>query len=211
MLISILTVLSILTVVSSMTVVYPKVVLTVVFILTVAYILSGLHPHSCLHILTVVSSLSDYSPQHGPHLVSRARPFTQSLHWERVWSNSHSKLVLHCQHNCIRCGQLVLIVREVQFNSFLRAVLMIALLNNCLVAKTLRAIFIHPHCLYSNVTATLNQLPVQEIPGPVETKPLWEFDQTLSQRSDWVKGLARETSPHSYFMLFSLVPILQYE
>ena len=48
--------------------------------------------------------------------------------------------------------------------------------------------------LYSDVTATLNQLPVQEIPGPVETKPLWEFDQTLSQRSDWVKGLARETS-----------------
>ena len=46
-----------------MTVVYPKVVLTVVFIPTVAYILSGLHPHSCLHILTVVSSLSDYSPQ----------------------------------------------------------------------------------------------------------------------------------------------------
>ena len=67
MLISILTVLSILTVVSSMTVVYPKVVLTVVFIPTVAYILSGLHPHSCLHILTVVSSLSDYSPQHSPH------------------------------------------------------------------------------------------------------------------------------------------------
>ena len=28
----------------------------------------------------------------------------------RVWSNSHSKLVLHCQHNCIRCRQLVLIV-----------------------------------------------------------------------------------------------------
>ena len=67
MLISILTVLSILTVVSSMTVVYPKVVLTVVFIPTVAYILSGLHPHSYLHILTVVSSLSDYSPQHSPH------------------------------------------------------------------------------------------------------------------------------------------------
>ena len=67
MLISILTVLSILTVVSSMTVVYPKVVLTVVFTPTVAYILSGLHPHSCLHILTVVSSLSDYSPQHSPH------------------------------------------------------------------------------------------------------------------------------------------------
>ena len=34
---------------------------------TVVYILSGLHPHSCLHILTVVSSLSDYSPQHSPH------------------------------------------------------------------------------------------------------------------------------------------------
>ena len=32
----------------------------------------------------------------------------------------------------------------------------------------------------SDVTATLNQLPVQEIPGPVETKPLWVFDQTLS-------------------------------
>ena len=126
-------------------------------------------------------------------LVSRARPFTQLLCWERVWSNSHSKLVLHCQHNCIRCGQLVLIVREVRFNSFLRAALMIALLNNCLVAKTSRAIFIHPHCLYSEVTATLNQLPVQEIPGPVETKPPWEFDQqTLSQRSDWVKGLARD-------------------
>ena len=106
------------------------------------------------------------------------------------WSNSHSKLVLHCQHNCIRCGQLVLIVREVLFNSFLRV---IALLNNCLVAKTSRAIFIHPHCLYSDVTATLNQLPVQEIPGPVETKPLWEFDQTLSQCSDLVKGLACET------------------
>ena len=71
---------------------------------------------------------------------------------------------------------------------------MIALLNNCLVAKNSQAIFIHPHCLYSDVTATLNQLPVQEIPGPAETKPLWEFDQTLSQRSDWVKGLARETS-----------------
>ena len=26
-------------------------------------------------------------------LVSRARPFTQSLRWERVWSNSHSGLV----------------------------------------------------------------------------------------------------------------------
>ena len=65
--------------------------------------------------------------------------------------------------------------------------------ENCLAAKTSRAIFIHPHCLYSDVTATLNQIPVQEIPGPVETKPLWEFDQTLSQRSDWVKGLARET------------------
>ena len=61
MLISILTVLYILTMVSSMTVVYPKVVLTVVFIPTVAYILSGLHPHSCLHILTIVSSLSDYT------------------------------------------------------------------------------------------------------------------------------------------------------
>ena len=72
---------------------------------------------------------------------------------------------------------------------------MIALLNNCVVAKTSQAIFFHPHCLYSDVTATLNQLPVQEIPGPVETKPLREFDQTLSQRSDWVKGLARETSP----------------
>ena len=72
---------------------------------------------------------------------------------------------------------------------------MIALLKNCLAAKTSCASFIHPHCLYSDVTATLNQLPVQEIPGPVETKPLWEFDQTLSQRSDWVKGLARETSP----------------
>ena len=56
-------------------------------------------------------------------IVSRARPFTQSLRWERVWSNSHSNLVLHCQHNCIRCGQLVLIVREVRFNSFLRAAL----------------------------------------------------------------------------------------
>ena len=43
--------------------------------------------------------------------------------------------------------------------SFLRTALMIALLNNCLVAKTSRAIFIHPHCLYSDVTATLNQLP----------------------------------------------------
>ena len=28
---------------------------------------SGLHPHVCLYILTVVSSLSDYSPQHSPH------------------------------------------------------------------------------------------------------------------------------------------------
>ena len=27
------------------------------------------------------------------NLVSRARPFTQSLCWERVWSNSHSSLV----------------------------------------------------------------------------------------------------------------------
>ena len=35
--------------------VYPKVVLTVVFIPTVDY------------TLTVVSSLSDYSPQHSPH------------------------------------------------------------------------------------------------------------------------------------------------
>ena len=26
-------------------------------------------------------------------VVSRARPFTQSLRWERVWSNSHSDLV----------------------------------------------------------------------------------------------------------------------
>ena len=50
--------------------------------------------------------------------------------------------------------------------------LMIALLKNCLAAKTSRAIFIHPHCLYSDVTATLNQLSVQEIPGLVETKPL---------------------------------------
>ena len=58
--------------------------------------------------------------------------------------------------------------------------LMIVLLKNCLAAKTSQAIFIHPHCLYSDVTTTLNQLPVQEIPGPVETKPLWEFDQTLS-------------------------------
>ena len=41
--------------VSSLTVVYPKVVLTVVFIPTVVY------------ILTVVSSLSDYSPQHSLH------------------------------------------------------------------------------------------------------------------------------------------------
>ena len=49
--------LSILTVVSSLTVVYPKVVLTgtVVFIPTVVY------------ILRVVSSLSDYNPQHNPH------------------------------------------------------------------------------------------------------------------------------------------------
>ena len=86
---------------------------------------------------------------------------------------------------------LVLIVREVRFNSFLRAA---RLHDSSAIAKNLRAIFIHPHCLYSDVTATLNQLPVQEIPGPVETKPLWEFDQTLSQRSDWVKGLARETS-----------------
>ena len=39
----------------------------------------------------------------------------------------------------------------------------------------------HFSSLYSDVTATLNQLPVQEIPGPVETKPLWEFDQTLSR------------------------------
>ena len=38
--------------------VYPKVVLTVVFIPTVAY------------ILTVVSSLSDYSSQHSPHSLS---------------------------------------------------------------------------------------------------------------------------------------------
>ena len=39
--------------------------------------------------------------------------------------------------------------------------------------------------------------PVRELFQPpwVETKPLWEFDQTLSQRSDWVKGLARVTSP----------------
>ena len=119
-------------------------------------------------------------------VVSQARPFTQSLRWERVWSHPIASC---CQHNCIRCGQLVLIVREVQFNSFLRAALMIALLNNCVVAKTSRTIFFHPHCLYTDVTATLNQLPVQEIPGPVETKPLWEFDQT----SDWVKGLAGET------------------
>ena len=27
------------------------------------------------------------------NLVSRGRPFTQSLRWERVWSNSHSGLV----------------------------------------------------------------------------------------------------------------------
>ena len=83
-----------------------------------------------------------------------ARPFTQSLRWERV---CHSKLVLHTVStiiNCIRCGQLVLIVREVRFNSFLRAALMIALLNNCLVAKTSRAIFFH---LHSDVTSNLNQ------------------------------------------------------
>ena len=55
LLISILTVLSILTAVSSLTVVYPKVVLTVVFISTVVY------------IPIVVTSLSDYSPQHSPH------------------------------------------------------------------------------------------------------------------------------------------------
>ena len=70
---------------------------------------------------------------------------------------------------------------------------MIAPLNNCLAAKTSRAIFIHLCCLYSDATTSLNQLPVQEIPGLVETKPLWEFDQTLSQRSDWVKGMTRET------------------
>ena len=58
MFISILTVLSILTAVSSLTVVYPKVVLTMVFIPIVVY------------ILTVVSSLSDYSPQHNPHSYS---------------------------------------------------------------------------------------------------------------------------------------------
>ena len=29
----------------------------------------------------------------GVQIVSRARPFTQSLRWERVWSNSHSGLV----------------------------------------------------------------------------------------------------------------------
>ena len=45
----------ILTVLSIPTVVYPKVVLTVVFIPTLVY------------ILTVVSSLYDYSPQHSPH------------------------------------------------------------------------------------------------------------------------------------------------
>ena len=50
--------LSILTADSSPTMVYPKVVLTVVFIPTVAY------------ILTVVSSLSDYSSQHSPHSLS---------------------------------------------------------------------------------------------------------------------------------------------
>ena len=50
--------LSILTADSSLTMVYPKVVLTVVFIPTVAY------------ILTVVSSLSDYSSQHSPHSLS---------------------------------------------------------------------------------------------------------------------------------------------
>ena len=44
--------------VSSPTVVYPKVVLTVVFIPIVVY------------ILTVVSSLSDYSSQHSPHSLS---------------------------------------------------------------------------------------------------------------------------------------------
>ena len=62
------------------------------------------------------------SEQGNVIVVSRARPCTHSLRWERVWSNSRSKLVLHCQHNCIHCGQLVLIVREVRFNSFLRAV-----------------------------------------------------------------------------------------
>ena len=88
-----LTVLSILTEVSSPTVVYPKVVLTVVFI-----------PTTVVYILTVVSSLSDYSSQHitnslticqrkavaaslqlregkkpNTELVWRSRPFTERL------------------------------------------------------------------------------------------------------------------------------------
>ena len=73
--------------------------------------------------------------------------------------------------------------------------LMIALLKNCLAAKTSPAIFIRPHCLYSDVTATLNQLLVQEIPGQVETKPLYgSLTRPFPQRVDCVKGLARETS-----------------
>ena len=72
MLISILTVLSILTAISSLTVVYPKVVLTVVYpkvILTVVYpkvVLTVVFIPTVVYILTVVSSLSDYSPQHSP-------------------------------------------------------------------------------------------------------------------------------------------------
>ena len=93
MLISILTVLSILTVVSSMTVVYPKVVLTVVFIPTVAYILSGLHPHSCLHILTVVSSLSDYSPQHSPHCYFMLFSLVPILQYESKFMHMSSDLI----------------------------------------------------------------------------------------------------------------------
>ena len=81
-----------------MTVVYPKVVLTVVFIPTVAYILIGLHPLSCLHILTVVSSLSDYSPQHSPH--SYFMLLTLSAHAREGYS-SHFVCLSVCLSVCL--------------------------------------------------------------------------------------------------------------
>ena len=99
--------------------------------ITITYVYTQARETDQSNWSVVVEYISMFHPNvppldtaHGQWVVSRARPFTHSLYarWERVWSNSHSKLVLHCQHNCIHCGQLVLIVREVRFNSFLPAV-----------------------------------------------------------------------------------------
>ena len=43
-------------------------------------------------------------------------PLSNRYAEERVWSNSRSRLVLHCQHNCICCGQLALITTGGNFH-----------------------------------------------------------------------------------------------